>query len=112
MGLCNFFANLCHFAGDMKSQATPTAAHSVVETRPVLSEPSSHSAHHTTPTTSTSKTSLNTGVGKNALGLSVQPIGAPGYIKNTSSTSPHLSSTSRFALILLLCAGLRIHSRT
>ena len=86
--------------GDIKSQATPTEAHSVIESRPAMSEPASHSLHHTTSTTTTSKTSLTTGIGKNALALSTQPIiGASTYIKHTTSTAPHLSSASRFVLL-------------
>ncbi|CAB4029004.1 Hypothetical predicted protein, partial [Paramuricea clavata] len=83
---------------DIKSQATPTEAHSVLESRPAVSEPASHNLHHTTSTTTTSKTSLNTALGKNTLGLSVQAIGAPTYIKHTTSTSPHLSSVSRTSI--------------
>ena len=96
----SYTTNICHCvsAGDIKSQATPTEAHSVLESRPAVSEPASHNLHHTTSTTTTSKTSLNTALGKNTLGLSVQAIGAPTYTKHTTSTSPRLSSVSRFVL--------------
>ncbi|XP_028404332.1 histone deacetylase complex subunit SAP130-like isoform X2 [Dendronephthya gigantea] len=76
--------------GDIKSQATPTEAHSVMESRPTVSEPATHSLHHTTSTTTTSKMSLTTGLGKNSLGLSSQP-----YIKHTTSSPLHLSSAPR-----------------
>lgn len=88
--------------GDIKSQATPTEAHSVLESRPTVSEPATHSLH-TTTTTTASKVSLTTGIGKNSLGLSSQPIGAPTYIKHTTSSSLHLSSATRFVFLLLWC---------
>ena len=67
-----------------------------------MSEPASHSLHHTTSTTTTSKTSLTTGLGKNTLGLTGQPIGTPTYIKHTTSTSSHLSSVTRFVVYCIL----------
>lgn len=86
--------------GDVKSQATPTEAHSVIESRPGASEPASHGATlHYTTTTITPKTSLASGLGKNSLGLSAQPIGASSYIKHTASTSQHLSSGLRFVTV-------------
>jgi response regulator of citrate/malate metabolism len=74
----------------------------VVESRPAMSEPATHSLHHTT-TTTTSKTALSSGIGKNMLGLTTQPIiGAPTYIQHTTSTSPHLTSASRSVLLYYL----------
>ena len=103
-----------HFTGDIKSQATPTEAHSVVESRPAMSEPASHSLHHKTSTTTTSKTVLSSGMSKNMLGLSTQPvIGAPTYIQHTTSTSPHLTSVSRFVVIMCYLYVLHVQlSRT
>lgn len=88
--------------GDIKSQAAPTEAHSVSETRPAnSSEPASRSGiHQTTSISTVSKTMPAANLVKNPLGITGQGIGVSPYVKqiHTTTATPRMSTGERTSI--------------